>query len=210
MNYSRINEDYLDREDILLDVQSNDDFIYEDVCADVQRVIEGRRPVIDLCSLPDAYWKPDSSKQLREFIARVPDVLGEECNLNWIDVSRLTSLSDMFSHNRFNGDISRWDVSNIHRMFYMFFQSSFNGNIKDWDVSSVTDMRSMFAFSSFNSDISEWKVRVDCLLLGMFQWCKIKCEYAPKRITENPTVAGKAMLEYRREFVNEDFPDADQ
>jgi hypothetical protein len=35
MNYSRINEDYLDREDILADVQSNDDFIYEDVCADV-------------------------------------------------------------------------------------------------------------------------------------------------------------------------------
>ena len=35
MNYSRINEDYLDREDILLDVQSNDDFIYEDVCVDV-------------------------------------------------------------------------------------------------------------------------------------------------------------------------------
>lgn len=34
MNYSRINEDYLDREDILTDVQSNDDFIYEDVCAD--------------------------------------------------------------------------------------------------------------------------------------------------------------------------------
>jgi hypothetical protein len=42
----------------------------------------------------------------------------------------------------------------------------------------------------------------------MFQQCKIKYEYAPKRITENLTAASKAMVEYRREFVNEDFLDA--
>ena len=93
-------------------------------------------------------------------------------------------------------------------MHSMFFYSSFNGNIKDWNVSSVADMRSMFAFSSFNSDISGWKIPVDCLLIGMFQQCKIKYEYAPKRITENPTAASKAMVEYRRGFVNEDFLDA--
>ena len=77
-----------------------------------------------------AVWKPKDKKELKGVIKATVEFYGNEVNLNWIDVSEITDMRDMFCESEFNGDISKWDVSN------------------------VTDMRSMFQCSEFNDDIS--------------------------------------------------------
>ena len=79
-------------------------------------------------------------------------------SLNWLDVSHIIDMSDMFYCTTYNGDISQWNVSNVTNMNAMFQSSYFNNDISGWDVSHVETMSSMFAKSKFNSDISGWDV----------------------------------------------------
>lgn len=82
-------------------------------------------------------------------------ILGNEANLNWMDVSGVTHFTNLFHRQtRFNGDISKWDVSNAVSMRGMFAWCNFNGDISKWDVSNVADMCYMFQQSMFNGDIS--------------------------------------------------------
>ena len=107
----------------------------------------------------------DSPKKTRKVVARDLNHLkwlikerthkfGYRCDLNDIDVSRVTYMSELFKNSRFNGDISNWDVSNVRNMQDMFAYSSFNGDISKWDVSKVESLDGIFMGSEFHGDVS--------------------------------------------------------
>ena len=110
----------------------------------------------------------ESKKELRELIKQRIDEQGPNCDLNDIDVSRVTDMSYLFFESSFNGDISRWDVSNVTNMSWMFSESVFDGDISQWDTSNVESMWYMFFGSVFNGDLSKWNVSKVKDMYGMF------------------------------------------
>ena len=113
---------------------------------------------------------PKDKDELKKIIEDTIKKEGNECDLNFIDTSKITEMVALFKYSQFNGDISKWDVSNVKNMSHMFAQSVFNGDISKWDVSNVKNMSSMFLDSSFNGDISEWDVSSVEDMDKMFFW----------------------------------------
>jgi len=99
--------------------------------------------------------------------------LGEDADLNHINVSRVTNMNSLFYYIDFHGDVSQWDVSNVEDMSYMFEDcDNFNCDLSKWDVSKVKDMRSMFSRCyNFNQDLSSWDVRNVKDMNWMFNRC---------------------------------------
>ena len=101
-------------------------------------------------------YHPKTKDELKDIIKQRIESEGNECNLNDIDTSNITDMSNLFEY------------------------SDFNGNISNWDVSNVTNMASMFMCSKFNNDISNWDVSNVKFKLSMFDNCPIKEKYKPK------------------------------
>ena len=119
---------------------------------------------------------------IRDSVKHSINVLGDECNLNFIDTELITNMKCMFEYSEFNGDISGWDVGNVTDMHSMFYNSKFNGDISNWNVGNVTNMRYMFDTSKFNGDISNWDVRNVTRISSMFYGCPLenRPEFQPK------------------------------
>lgn len=100
--------------------------------------------------------QPKDLNELRNIVEWAIKEKGNDCDLNFIDTSRVNNMMYLFSSTNFNGDISKWDVSRVKSMKGMFLDSDFNGDISKWDVSNVTEMYRMFSKSKFNGDISKW------------------------------------------------------
>ena len=88
--------------------------------------------------------RPTRKDELKELIRRRMNEQGPRCDLNDIDVSRITDMSHLFDDTNFKGDISKWDVSNVQDMSEMFANSKFDGDISEWDVRRVANMRDIF------------------------------------------------------------------
>ena len=116
---------------------------------------------------------PKTKEELKDIIKKRIKQEGNEVDLNDIDVSEITDMSNLFVETNFNGDISSWDVSNVKNMNAMFYGcESFNQDISSWDVSNVTDMRYMFGWcEDFNQDISNWDVSNVTDMYAMFYKC---------------------------------------
>ena len=70
---------------------------------------------------------PKTKKELKDIILQRIKAEGNEVDLNDIDVSEITDMSELFRETNFNGDISKWDVSNVTNMRSMFYLcESFN------------------------------------------------------------------------------------
>ena len=103
-------------------------------------------------------YYPKTREELKSIITKRIEKEGSKCDLNDIDTSKITDMSELFIHSNFNGNISRWDTSNVTNMRCMFYNvESFNQDISQWDVSNVTNMSYMFYNAEkFNQDISKW------------------------------------------------------
>ena len=82
-------------------------------------------------------YHPKTKDELRKIIKQKIESEGNECDLNDIDTSNITDMSNLFAFSKFNGDISRWNVSKVTNMEGMFADSNFNGDISKWNVSNV-------------------------------------------------------------------------
>ena len=111
-----------------------------------------------ILSLPYNIYKTNDD-EIHLLIKKCIKFFGNNCDLNWIDTSKITNMKGLFQdYYEFNGNISNWDVSNVINMEDMFMHSDFNGDISNWDVGNVTDMNGMFCASKFDNDISKWNV----------------------------------------------------
>ena len=88
---------------------------------------------------------PKTAEELINIIKDEIKKKGWNCNLNHIDVSKITDMSSLFSSDYYGHGLNR-----------------FNGDISKWDVSSVKDMRRMFMHSKFKSDLSKWEINKNC------------------------------------------------
>lgn len=80
--------------------------------------------------------------------------LGDAANLNFIDVSAVTSFELMFFESSFNGDISGWDVSSANNLSYMFANNAtFNQDLSGWCVSNVSN------HTGFDLDATSWEAQ---------------------------------------------------
>ena len=121
---------------------------------------------------------PESKSELIKIINKL--LKDNQTNLNIIDVSKITDMSDLFSQINenitiTNIDISDWDVSNVTNMENMFFDCrEFNCNLSKWDVSNVTTMESMFSrCENFTGEgLENWNISNVKNIAAMFSHCK--------------------------------------
>jgi surface protein len=93
------------------------------------------------------YFANDSN--IYDIVTEAIKILGKSADLNFIDVSNVTDMRELFKDSQFNGDISKWDVSNVRNMSKMFCGSAFDGDLSIWNISRDTDTTDMFANSKY-------------------------------------------------------------
>jgi len=82
-----------------------------------------------ILSLPPAIYQT-KDEEIKTLVRKCSYVFfGFNCDLNWIDTSKVTNMDSLFMGSEFNGDISMWNVSNVTNMDRMFMDSKFNGDI---------------------------------------------------------------------------------
>ena len=127
-------------------------------------------------------YYPETKKELIKNIVEVFN--SGKTNLNCIDTSKITDMSNLFDSGNYNKsldniDISKWNVSNVKYMQFMFDgYEKFNCDLSNWDVSKVENMKGIFSWcKNFNCDLSKWDVSNVTNMDFMFDNCnKFDCD----------------------------------
>lgn len=90
--------------------------------------------------------QPKTKNELKQLIEQELRTQGPDADLNLIDTSLITDMSELFwTFDIGNIKIDEWDVSKVTNMQNMFYMcTKFDGNISKWDVSNVTNYYCMF------------------------------------------------------------------
>ena len=118
-------------------------------------------------------------KTKKELIENIEELISKDVyDLNCIDTSAITDMSNLFKELKINKtkytvDVSKWNVSKVEDMSGMFsFYQKFDFDLSGWDVSNVTNMNHMFIFcENFNCDLSKWNVSKVTDMSHMFYAC---------------------------------------
>ena len=130
----------------------------------------------------DAFkYKVKDFNELTHIIADIKQQLYKDkvdaFNLNWLDISNVTMLDQLFNINTFNRQYIFWDVSDWDTSHVTSMVGTFNGckdicDLSKWDTSKVTSMVNMFyGCSTFNGNISNWNVSKVTRFDSMFYGC---------------------------------------
>nr|DAO66445.1 MAG TPA: protein of unknown function DUF285 [Caudoviricetes sp.] len=106
--------------------------------------------------------RPTSKDELKAIIEKEIKEQGPDADLNFIDTSLITDMSELFANYATirNIKIDEWDVSNVTNMSHMFsLCEKFNCDLSRWNTSNVTNMKYMFySCENFDSDLRGWDV----------------------------------------------------
>ena len=130
----------------------------------------------------DAFkYKVKDFRELVHIIADIKQQLYKDkvdaFNLNWLDISNVTMLDQLFNVGTFNRQYIFWDVSDWDTSHVTSMVGTFNGckdicDLSKWDTSKVTSMVNMFyECSTFNGNISNWDVSKVTRFDSMFYGC---------------------------------------
>ena len=130
----------------------------------------------------DAFkYKVKDFNELTNIIADIKQQLYKDkvdaFNLNWLDISNVTMLDQLFNVGTFNRQYIFWDVSDWDTSHVTSMVGTFNGckdicDLSKWDTSKVTSMVNMFyGCSTFNGNISNWNVSKVTRFDSMFYGC---------------------------------------
>ena len=130
----------------------------------------------------DAFkYKVKDFNELTHIIADIKQQLYRDkvdaFNLNWLDISNVTMLDQLFNVGTFNRQYIFWDVSDWDTSHVTSMVGTFNGckdicDLSKWDTSKVTSMVNMFyGCSTFNGNISNWDVSKVTRFDSMFYGC---------------------------------------
>lgn len=74
----------------------------------------------------------NSKAHLRECIKTAQEEQGPNCDLNHLDISKVTDLSNLFADCTGQPDVSRWDVRQVNNMSNMFVRADYCGDLSAW------------------------------------------------------------------------------